>query len=408
MKYIIAIGIFQALLAAVLLWRGRLRNQADDLLIMLVMCIGVHLSIKFFIFTFVKDAEVLSMMNTFVGFCYIPLLYLYTLKTIRKEFIPASRWQVFIPFFIGAIGYFSVVSVLATAPKAGHVILYWYNMLSLWSIVPLDIIFTCWIIYLAMHRLPKQSSEKKLIIHVASLFLTIGILGIIFMTMRPAGVAFNYLSRSIIYAFLVAISIRIITYRYGAFPDPIKAVAAQEMVAEQLTLGTQAIAVFNGEDNSGALWSETQVDEVYKSVSNPGFLLLPQKRKEMLSSREMFNILLKLENALKIERYYTDSGLTLDKLAKLIKQNKYHISETLNHFVQKPFYTFVNEYRIQYVKHKLEDLARKNIEVNILTLAYEAGFNSKSSFNRYFKEITFQTPTTYFKTILKETQSVDK
>jgi len=31
------------------------------------------------------------------------------------------------------------------------------------------------------------------------------------------------------------------------------------------------------------------------------------------------------------------------------------------------------------------------------TLAYDAGFKSKSSFNRYFKDITVYTPTDYYK-----------
>ena len=124
-----------------------------------------------------------------------------------------------------------------------------------------------------------------------------------------------------------------------------------------------------------------------------------QKRKEILSQSEMFKILLKLENAMENEHYYMQSELTLDKLANLTGLNKYHISETLNHFINKPFYTFVNQYRIAYVKEKLKSLSEQNYSINILELAYEAGFNSKSSFNRYFKEITTYTPREYLNSI---------
>ena len=46
MQYIISIGIFQALVAAGLLWKNKLRSSADDLLILLVVCIATHMAIK--------------------------------------------------------------------------------------------------------------------------------------------------------------------------------------------------------------------------------------------------------------------------------------------------------------------------------------------------------------------------
>lgn len=400
MKYIIAIGMFQALLAAVLLLRSRYRKNADDLLISLVVCIGIHLSIKFFIFTFVEDQQVLNMMNTFIGFCYIPLLYLYTLKTIRPEFVSASKWYLFIPFVIGAIGYFSTVCVLsATSPKA-YLVLYWYNTLSLYTLLPLDIIFSCGIIYLAINKLPRNSQEKKLIVQLASLFLCIGVLGTIFTIFSSAIFALNYLSRSIIYTLLIVITIRIITYKYGVFIEPVSQISGNEMFLSMANFGTVSEISNEIETNTNAfLLKNTIVENASVQETEP---LQTQKRKEILSQSEMFKILLKLEKAMEKEQYFMDSELTLDKLAKLTTVNKYHISETLNHFVNKPFYTFVNEYRIEYVKEKLKSLSEKNSSITILELAYEAGFNSKSSFNRYFKEITTYTPREYLNLISTE------
>jgi len=400
MKYIIAIGIFQALLAAVLLLRNRYRKNADDLLISLVICIGLHLSIKFFIFTFIEDQEVLTMMNTFIGFCYIPLLYLYTLKTIRPEFVSASKWYVFIPFVIGAIGYFSTVCVLTvTSPKA-YLVLYWYNTISLYTLLPLDIVFSCGIIYLAINKLPRNSQEKKLIVQLASLFLCIGILGVMFTIFSSFVFPLNYLSRSVIYTLLIVITIRIITYKYGSLIDPVSQIPGNEMLL--------SVAGYNADSEINHATNSVAVDHYLPDSSIENILITekevqqPQKRKEILSQTEMFKIVLKLEKAMKNERYYMENELTLDKLAKLTSLNKYHISETLNHFVDKPFYTFINEYRIEYVKEKLKILSEKNSSINILDLAYESGFNSKSSFNRYFKEITSHTPREYINLISTE------
>ena len=400
MKYIIAIGIFQALLAVVLLLRSRYRKNADDLLISLVVCIGLHLSIKFFIFTFVEDQQVLTMMNTFIGFCYIPLLYLYTLKTIRPEFVSASKWYLFIPFIIGAIGYFSTVCVLTvTSPKA-YLVLYWYNTISLYTLLPLDIIFSCGIIYLAINKLPRSSQEKKLIVQLASLFLCIGILGVLFTVFSSITFSLNYFSRSIIYALLIVITIRIITYKYGAIPDAVSTGMENKMVLSDPNF--IEVSRINAEiqpTTVNGFLSNTVAAE--NTVLEEKETLLAQKRKEILSQSEMFKIVLKLENAMEKEQYYMQSELTLDKLAKLTGLSKYHISETLNHFINKPFYTFVNQYRIAYVKEKLRSLSEQNYSINILELAYEAGFNSKSSFNRYFKEITTFTPREYLNSISK-------
>ncbi|TDX12845.1 helix-turn-helix domain-containing protein [Flavobacterium sp. S87F.05.LMB.W.Kidney.N] len=391
MKYIIAIGIFQALLAAVLLLRSRYRKNADDLLISLVVCIGLHLSIKFFIFTFVEDQQVLNMMNTFIGFCYIPLLYLYTLKTIRPEFVTASKWYLFIPFIIGAIGYFSTVCVLSvTSPKA-YLVLYWYNTISLYTLLPLDIIFSCGIIYLAMNKLPRNSQEKKLVVQLASLFLSVGVLGVLFVIFNSFFDSSNYLCRSIIYTLLIVITIRIINYKYGAVTETEMLLSSGNYNGDEITTEMEPSSVSN-----------FVLDPIENIQREEREISVPQKRKEILSQSEMFKILLKLEKAMENEQYYVDSELTLDKLAKLTNVNKYHISETLNHFVNKSFYTFINEYRIEYVKEKLKSLSEKNSSITILELAYESGFNSKSSFNRYFKEITTYTPREYLNLIAAE------
>jgi AraC-like DNA-binding protein len=406
MNYIIAIGIFQALVAAILLWRSKVRNHADGLLIALLACIGLHLSIKFFIYTVVTDVEVLSMMNTFIGFCYVPLLYLYTIKINRPGFIPASRWYVFIPFVVGTIVFFSVASVLATNIEAGYNMLYWYNTITLWTMIPLDIVLASWIIYYAGKYLHKQSGEKKLITQIAALFLTMGILSIGFILLKPFGFTHNYIARSIIYTFLIVICIRIITYRYSAFINvPKETITPDTKIPREKTFKlidglnqyyTDAVSLTTKD-----LESESKVLPVYSSI------ILSEKRKELLGMDEMMSIVLKLETAMTTQEYYKDRELTLDKLSVLTKHNKYHISETLNHFLHKPFYTFVNEYRIQYVKDRLENLSKKDIEINMLNLAYDAGFNSKSSFNRYFKEILGQTPTAYFKMISQQMEMVD-
>ncbi len=60
----------------------------------------------------------------------------------------------------------------------------------------------------------------------------------------------------------------------------------------------------------------------------------------------------------------------------------------------KNFSDFVNNYRIEEFKSKIQDPGNK--KYTILSIAMDCGFNSKSSFNTVFKKLTGQTPTQYF------------
>ena len=65
----------------------------------------------------------------------------------------------------------------------------------------------------------------------------------------------------------------------------------------------------------------------------------------------------------------------------------------INEHMGKNFYTLVNDYRIEEVKRRLQDPEYSNL--TILAIAYDSGFNSKSSFNTIFKEKTGMPPSEY-------------
>ncbi len=92
------------------------------------------------------------------------------------------------------------------------------------------------------------------------------------------------------------------------------------------------------------------------------------------------------------EDTYLNSELSLEVLSKDLDIPKYYFSQLFNVYIGKNFYQFVAEYRIKYAINRLkEEGGRLKIE----SLAYDCGFNSKTSFNRYFKEITGFTPLEY-------------
>lgn len=90
---------------------------------------------------------------------------------------------------------------------------------------------------------------------------------------------------------------------------------------------------------------------------------------------------------------YLESDLTLPKLAEELNVPTHHLSQVINEIHGKNFFNFINEYRVEEVKRMIQDPKYQNY--SLLGIAYESGFNSKSAFNRVFKNITGTTPSAF-------------
>lgn len=90
---------------------------------------------------------------------------------------------------------------------------------------------------------------------------------------------------------------------------------------------------------------------------------------------------------------FLNPELTLSDLAKQISISRNQLSQVINTGTGDNFYNFVNKFRIEEVKALIKKDVNKKF--NILSLAKDAGFNSKSSFNNIFKKMTGLTPSEY-------------
>lgn len=97
------------------------------------------------------------------------------------------------------------------------------------------------------------------------------------------------------------------------------------------------------------------------------------------------------------EHPYRDPDLTLPDLAGQLGTTSHKLSELLNTRLGKSFYDFVNDYRVDDVRRRMQEPKSKHLKV--LALAMDAGFASKSTFNDVFKKRTGQTPSTYRKAL---------
>ncbi len=93
------------------------------------------------------------------------------------------------------------------------------------------------------------------------------------------------------------------------------------------------------------------------------------------------------------ERLYQTSDLTLAQLAERLNISPHNLSEVLNTRVHQNFFDFINQYRVEQVKKDLLDPAKRGYK--LIAIAFDAGFNSKSSFNTIFKKYTGMTPSQF-------------
>ena len=92
---------------------------------------------------------------------------------------------------------------------------------------------------------------------------------------------------------------------------------------------------------------------------------------------------------------YLDSSLTIQDLAEQVEMPVKELSALINLYMNKHFFDFINEYRIEKAKEILKDSSQKDL--TILEILYQVGFNSKSSFSTSFKKHTGKTPTDFRK-----------
>ncbi len=117
-------------------------------------------------------------------------------------------------------------------------------------------------------------------------------------------------------------------------------------------------------------------------------------KKSSLSRDEIGKRLSLLESYMETSRPFLDPELTASKLAEQCGISMHHLSETINRGAGKKFYDFVNGYRILEVIRLMQN-PEKRAENTLLSLAFEAGFNSKATFNKCFKNETGLTPSQY-------------
>jgi len=113
--------------------------------------------------------------------------------------------------------------------------------------------------------------------------------------------------------------------------------------------------------------------------------------KSALSKEQAQQIINTLEKVMQKEKYFLDSNLTVEKLAKIICSPQQYLSQAINQYRGMNFYELIANYRINYAK----ELLLNEPDKSVIEVAMDAGFNAKSTFNQTFKKVTGLTPSAF-------------
>ena len=146
----------------------------------------------------------------------------------------------------------------------------------------------------------------------------------------------------------------------------------------------------------------------YFGISRVGILDLPALEVEKEADNEFVKyqknssgddviqgIYKKLIERMEGEKLYRDPELNLNHVAQLLEVHPNNLSQAINSMENKNFYDYINRQRIEEFK-KIAVLP-ENQKYTILTLAFDSGFNSKTSFNRNFKKYMDCSPREFLK-----------
>lgn len=121
------------------------------------------------------------------------------------------------------------------------------------------------------------------------------------------------------------------------------------------------------------------------------FLNKPRYSRSKISGLDVEESLSALEYLMNRDKLFQDEEVSMNLVASRVGLTNHQLSELLNSRLGMGFAAYINSKRIEEAKR----LLRTGEEENILNIAFNVGFGSKTSFNVEFKKLTGLTPKQY-------------
>lgn len=373
MEIISAIAALNALAIAFLLSTKKNKAINDYILIAWVVNFAFQFAIPFCIERHLLFSETIwgLLLGVFIV-AHAPFVFVYTtalsdskFKTNIKNFYHFGFILIFIGAFIPYLNLSNEEQMNLVLQKGD---LSFYMLLPMLSLLFISVyFFTRTIIILVRHQYSiKQSYSHEEKINLAWIkLIACGFLGTIVLTF----VLFALASAKIVSIFwmdYILVLMNVALFFYIAFSG-YKQNAIKRLMPSSVT---------NEKKTDNTITTKTELRPSNEELDNG--------QKEAIEK-----LLQYMEN----NKPYLQPELNIGDLANHLKIHAHQLSKLINSNLNKSFFEFVNEYRVEEFKKLVAN--PKNKHISLLGLAMDAGFNSKSSFNRTFKTITGLTPSEF-------------
>lgn len=371
MEAILYIGISQTLFAGILIAVKRPRMLANQILAAWLLIICTEMVIVLINETLVELYPI-----KILPYTYGPLLLLYAkwMTAEHPQFDPRYLWH-FSPFFVFLITSLVFIDERVMSGTDGFLVIDRFVSFRIVYAVTFFVSITAYSVATFVEINRHQRRLKELVSFSSGNITLRWLLGLSITFYTGYVVMFIFGGVDILVGFMLFdpyeisfIGLTILTFLFGVFGFH------QPSIFEEVV--------------------KPREEEIPESEENNG---TKKYQRSGLKEKDVARYIRMIEDYMVESKPYLDRELSIFDMAEQLQIPRHFLSEVINEHLGKNFYNLINDYRVDEVKKRLEDPKYKHL--TILAIAYDSGFNAKSSFNTIFKEKTGMTPSEYLKTV---------
>ncbi len=138
-------------------------------------------------------------------------------------------------------------------------------------------------------------------------------------------------------------------------------------------------------------YEETPESRIQRDTIGRDFVPRKKYGKSGLTERQKLDLLNRLDGLMNEDKAYLQMDISLASLSEKMGESVHNVSQTINQSQYGSFYEMINSLRVEEAQRLLIQEPSKSV----IEIAFDVGYQSKSTFNSAFKRFCNMSPTQY-------------